>query len=654
MTVFIYDSIAAPNHENARPTKSIEESSGETVDESASVSPAARSGDVASVTDDPGERKPRIASGAVSATTQAPIRKDLREAIAAYVNVVNPRDPRPGFAKVYEIAKVASTKELVAKPELWPCVITEVKRLTAEAMAQQPQQPHGRKSSPHKTAPPPSYELITVCGSDVKVERLKFFWPGVMPLGYLFLVGGDPGLNKSTLTVDTAARASRGDFWPCSTERAPISNSLFITMEDGVSDVIMPRYLEAGGDPSRVFFAKGKIDTDGKESGIDLRPECLPAIEKAIQRHNATLVVIDPVSAYLAGIDSHNDAEVRAMLMPVQEIAARNKCVIELVLHFNKDASKSGLHRFMASVAFVAVCRAAFGVVKDKNDPKKRLFLPIKANLAPDTHGFQFHVQDSNGHPRITWGADFSAVTIDEALMPEDHQSKKDRAMLVIQTALAEHGGEMERDTLFALTQSKKIGSSATYAALKELGLKSRPSGVGGKWAYAMPKTEIGTDEDFDRPEIVPAAEAPKLTEDQEAAVRDLNRMLSTDDPAAPQPTPEELRSFDEPPAGNTVSSAEPAPSSTPIAPALQPAAKANSANGKTDEQLLMEQLGARLEDAAKLLEGKFTTPEKVARASEAALVGCGIHRVYAKTLQKAAHTWLRRAAQMRRTAHVI
>ena len=442
------------------------------------------------------------------------------------------------YDRLVELTGTKNLKELLAKPdELADTAHAELTRLTAALR-------HGTSGPKRKGDAPPlkEYEPLTQCGADVKIEKLEFFWPGLMPWGYPFLLGGDPGLNKSTLTVDTAARASRGEFWPCSTDRAPIVNSLFITAEDGVSDVVMPRYLEAGGDPSRVFFMKGKVDADGKESGIDLRLECIPAIEKAIQKHAAKFVVIDPVSAYLAGIDSHNDAEVRAMLLPVQEMAARNKCVIVLVLHFNKDGSKSGLHRFMGSVAFSAVCRAAFGVVKDRNDPKKRLFLPIKANLAPDTRGLEFYVNDSNGHPKITWGAEFSNTTIDEALMPEDHQSKHDRAMLVIQAGLATNGGEMASDALFALTQSKKIGSKATYAALKDLktlvGLEKQPSGFGGKWIYALPKVGISTNDDFDAPYAAPpeAESTTGITVTPDHTWIDEPSAVPRVEPATPQP----------------------------------------------------------------------------------------------------------------------
>jgi hypothetical protein len=45
-------------------------------------------------------------------------------------------------------------------------------------------------------------------------EMLEWLWPGRIPLGKLTLLAGDPGLGKSFVTLDIAARVSRGDAWP--------------------------------------------------------------------------------------------------------------------------------------------------------------------------------------------------------------------------------------------------------------------------------------------------------------------------------------------------------------------------------------------------------------------------------------------------------
>jgi len=49
---------------------------------------------------------------------------------------------------------------------------------------------------------------------EVDREALEWLWPGRIPLGKLSLLAGDPGLGKSLVSLDMAARVSRGGAWP--------------------------------------------------------------------------------------------------------------------------------------------------------------------------------------------------------------------------------------------------------------------------------------------------------------------------------------------------------------------------------------------------------------------------------------------------------
>jgi hypothetical protein len=55
---------------------------------------------------------------------------------------------------------------------------------------------------------------LTRCLGDVAPEAVTWLWPGRIPAGKLTILSGDPGLGKSFLTIDLAARVSRGMPWP--------------------------------------------------------------------------------------------------------------------------------------------------------------------------------------------------------------------------------------------------------------------------------------------------------------------------------------------------------------------------------------------------------------------------------------------------------
>ena len=173
---------------------------------------------------------------------------------------------------------------------------------------------------------------------------------------------------------------------------------VMIQNEDDAEDTVVPRLISAGADLGRVHFLTGISACD--RSGI--RPFTLEDVW-AIETLVATLtrprlVTIDPVGSYCGRADSHKDAEVRGLLMPLAELARRREISIIGNAHFNKGNGRA-IDRGMGSVAWVAAARAAWGLVKDPENPVNRLFLPIKCNLAKDTSGLSFQIIDGDGAP---------------------------------------------------------------------------------------------------------------------------------------------------------------------------------------------------------------------------------------------------------------
>ncbi len=152
----------------------------------------------------------------------------------------------------------------------------------------------------------------------------------------------------------------------------------------------MRRLDSAGADRRRVYALDGSEDQNG------FIPYSLPAIEmlrQTILLTTATLVVIDPVGAYLGGADGNDNAQVRALLAPLQRLAEELQIAIVLVSHLNKSVQGKALYRVTGTVGLVAAVRLAYGVVPGLGPERtKRFVFPMKVNIAaePPLLGFTF------------------------------------------------------------------------------------------------------------------------------------------------------------------------------------------------------------------------------------------------------------------------
>jgi hypothetical protein len=65
--------------------------------------------------------------------------------------------------------------------------------------------------------------------ADVQPEPVTWVWPGRVAAGKVALLIGDPGLGKSWITLDIAARQSTGRAWPDQAAAAPAGDVLLPT-----------------------------------------------------------------------------------------------------------------------------------------------------------------------------------------------------------------------------------------------------------------------------------------------------------------------------------------------------------------------------------------------------------------------------------------
>jgi hypothetical protein len=267
--------------------------------------------------------------------------------------------------------------------------------------------------------------------SDIEARPVRWLWPGRIARGKVTILSGHPGLGKSQLTANMAAIVTTGGQWPLDRFRCEPGNVVFFSAEDDAEDTILPRLEAARADLDRIFILDAVLDDKGAPPrAFNLKGD-LPRLGQMLEYiGDVALVVIDPVTAYLGDTDSHKNADIRALLSPLVELASHHGAAVVCVSHLSKGGSGEALLRVTGSLAFVAAARAAFLIAQDKGDKHRRLFLPIKNNIGNDESGLAFTVQSVTLHggietSRVSWEDETVAITADEAMAPQEDSEER-------------------------------------------------------------------------------------------------------------------------------------------------------------------------------------------------------------------------------------
>ncbi|MCP5409467.1 MAG: AAA family ATPase [Chromatiaceae bacterium] len=334
--------------------------------------------------------------------------------------------------------------------------------------------------------------LTATCAADVMPEAISWLWPDRIALGKLTLIAGDPGLGKSMLTAAFAAHVTNAAPWPVDRSPCPLGAVIMASAEDDIADTIRPRLDAAGADPERVFILNmiSGTDVDTGEQfkrTFNIEKDIILLEQLVIQHPDCKLITIDPISAYLGKVDSHNNAEIRATLAPLSDMAAKHHVAIIGITHFNKSGP-SAMYRAMGSLAFVAAARAAYAVTKDQNDPDRRLFLPLKNNLGDDKSGFAYTILTAeNGAPYVAWEIDQVTISADEALSPVNDSEapalRDAEEWLLHELRL----GSVKTKELQKLARDAGISWRTVERAKTSLGVKARSPQFSKGWEWYLP-----------------------------------------------------------------------------------------------------------------------------------------------------------------------
>jgi putative DNA primase/helicase len=169
------------------------------------------------------------------------------------------------------------------------------------------------------------------------------------------------------------------------------------------------------------------------------------------------------------------------------------------ITHPPKGTGTAAINRFIGSIAFVAAARAAFMVIPDAEDETRRLFLPVKNNLAPPGKGLVFRLEQrlvAEGvvGSSVAWESDPVTITADQALQAADDRGDGGggagaEAEEFLRDALA--AGPVAVNDLKADAKQAALSWASIRRAKDRLGVvaqrESHGRDGGGRWIWTMP-----------------------------------------------------------------------------------------------------------------------------------------------------------------------
>ncbi len=268
--------------------------------------------------------------------------------------------------------------------------------------------------------------------SQVAFASVQWLWEPYIPRAKLTLLDGDPGVGKSFITIDLAARLSRGGPLPNGSVPPRPHTTLLLSAEDSVADTIRPRAEAAGADLDRL------ITIDLLNGPPVLFPAQIPELEEMIRHHAADLVVIDPLMAFLPPeVAATVDQCVRRVLGPLAAVAGRTDCAILLIRHLRKHLTGRALHRGLGSMGIIAAARSALLAIRRIDDPARGVLAVTKANVAGDLPSLEYCIRGQDDRAVVEWSGPVE-LSADAAMKRPDAPLRlRDQAVLWLQRELA-------------------------------------------------------------------------------------------------------------------------------------------------------------------------------------------------------------------------
>jgi hypothetical protein len=357
---------------------------------------------------------------------------------------------------------------------------------------------------------------ITVVQSLEKVQpaKVEWLWYPWLPLGKLVILEGEPDSGKSTISVDFAAKVSRGDEFPPTlipSTSEPIrpkqkgrpraaAGVVLVGVEDDIEDTVVPRLDAARADRSRIFTMK--VQRDDNDMPIPfMLPKDLNKLRDGIIQAQARLVVVDPITAYMSESTRSGDPTfiIRQNLTALAEVAAETRCCVLMIRHLNKSSGQNAKARGSGNTSYGAVVRKVMLAARNAEDPTGVSFVlaSVKGNLTPAHSSLAYTLMSAPTNEDVAvceWGESVD-LTADQLVGADGHDSRRDapareQAEQMLRELLED--GPVEATEAMKVLKKNGLSESTIKRAKSALRVASEKKiaedGKLGGWMWVLPQ----------------------------------------------------------------------------------------------------------------------------------------------------------------------
>jgi putative DNA primase/helicase len=333
---------------------------------------------------------------------------------------------------------------------------------------------------------------------------VPWLWPGRLPLGQISLLVSRPGVGKSLLTTDLAARISTGAPWPDGSH-CPKGSVIFITREDDPSQIILPRLLTHNGNLEKIFLLSVLHDlaksTANPDAFFDL--ERYGPLEDALRElTDCKLVIFDPIGAFFPRSDITRDPAIRKSLATLFHFAQRYGPAMLLV--HNLRARGQADQRILGGAAFTSISRNIWHLMRDPQNKSRRIFASGKTNFAPESPALAFTIQQISAnpgvpaystYPLIQWEKSPVSANADEILAAAPRQPGGPAPIerIAAETWLRDllNAGPMDATDIHDQAKLAGLVFRTVQRAADHLNIQRRHGALVNQWTWSLPPPNV-------------------------------------------------------------------------------------------------------------------------------------------------------------------